>query len=156
MRATMRTNRPSSPVGDNPGHATTRTTLRMLGGIVAMAGVVFTAIAFINFFSAFGTMQPPRLFWCAFVGMPLIFVGGAMLKFGFMGAVTRYSANEVVPVASDSVKHVLGDAKELLQDIAHPAGDAQSRLEKLERLKDDGLITPAEYAAKRTEIIKAL
>lgn len=115
-------------------------------------GLIFTAICLINFFTTF----PPQLFWCGFVGLPLLFVGGVLLQFGFMGAVSRYSANEVVPVASDSIKQVLGDSKELLQDIAHPAGDTQVRLEKLERLKDDGLITPAEYATKRAEIIKAL
>ena len=148
----MRTNRPSSPVGDNPTQATTRTLLRLSGVIVLATGLIFTAICLINFFTTF----PPQLFWCGFVGLPLLFVGGALLQFGFMGAVGRYSANEVVPVASDSVKQVLGDSKELLHDIVHPAGDTQSRLEKLERLKNDGLITPTEYAAKRTEIIKAL
>jgi hypothetical protein len=152
----MRTNRPSSPVGDNPAQASTRGLLRFFGVVVFATGVIFTAVCLINFFSAFGTMQPPRLFWCGFVGLPLMGLGGAMLQFGFMGAVSRYAANEVVPVASDSVKQVIGDSKELLQDIAHPAGDTQSRLEKLERLKDDGLITPAEYAAKRAEIIKAI
>ena len=144
------------PLGDNPTHRNTRTTLRLLGGIVLAAGLVFTAIGVINFFMSFGSFQPPKYFWCAFVGMPLIFIGGALLQFGFMGAVSRYSANEVVPVASDAVRQVVGDSKELLQDIVHPSGDTEGRLEKLGRLKHDGLITQAEYDAKRVEIIKAL
>ena len=43
------------------------------------------------------------MFWCCFVGMPLLFVGGVMCMFGFMGAVARYTAAEQVPVATDAI-----------------------------------------------------
>lgn len=144
------------PLGDNPDHNATRATLRLIGGVMVVAGVVFSVIGIGNFFSSFGTMSPPRYFWCVFVGFPLFGIGAGLLRFGFMGAVSRYAANEVVPVASDAARQVLGDSKAVLQDIVHPAGDARGRLEKLEQLKADGLVTAEEYAAKRAEILKAL
>jgi len=45
-----------------------------------------------SFFSAFGGGGSPRLFWCCFVGVPLLFVDGVMCMFGFMGSVARYTA----------------------------------------------------------------
>jgi hypothetical protein len=155
MPGTMRNDR-RPPLGDNPTHNATRARLRVLGGIVLAIGVTLTAIGLISFFAAFGTFRPPTYFWCAFIGLPVTVAGGVLLQFGFMGAVQRYAANETVPVASDAARHVLGGSKELLQDIVHPAGDAEGRLEKLARLKADGLITQAEFDAKRAEIIKAL
>jgi uncharacterized membrane protein len=150
----MRTPR-QQPFNDQ-AYQRTRTLLRTCGIVVLAVGVVFTAIGLVSFFSAFGSFLPPTYFWCAFVGLPVTFVGLAMLQFGFMGAVNRYAANETVPVASDAAKQVIGGSKELLQDIVHPIGDIEGRLEKLARLKADGLVTQAEYDAKRAEIIKAL
>lgn len=149
-------NDPQRPLGDDPGHLAMRATLRLVGGLMVVAGLILSAIGIGNFFSAFGTMTPPRYFWCVFAGFPLLGIGAALLRFGFMGAVSRYAANEVVPVASDATRQVLGGSQAVLQDIVHPAGDTRGRLERLERLKDDGLVTAEEYAAKRAEILKAL
>jgi hypothetical protein len=59
-----------------------------------------------NFFASAGSFEPPRLFWCNFVGMPLLFVGGAMSMFGYMGAFQRYVAGESAPVAKDVVNYM--------------------------------------------------
>ena len=45
-----------------------------------------------SFFSAFGSAEFPRYFWCAFVGMPIVFVGLVMCQFAFMGAIFRDQA----------------------------------------------------------------
>jgi hypothetical protein len=147
---------PENQPARKASHERTRTSLRFFGSIILASGVILTAIGMISFFSALGSFGPPQYFWCAFLGLPLIGGGSALLHFGFMGAVTRYAADEVVPVASDVVRQVVGGSKELLQDIVHPEGDARRRLEKLARLKDDGLITPTEYDAKRSDIIKSI
>ena len=39
---------------------------------------------------------PPVLFFCAFIGFPLMFVGGAMCMLSFVGAFLRYIAAEQV------------------------------------------------------------
>lgn len=106
----------------NREHEQTRDALRVIGPLVLGAGVVFTAIGFISFFSSFGSFQPPRYFWCAFVGLPLMGVGSAISKFGFMGAVTRYMANEVTPVGTDVFNTVVGDTKGSIRDLAAAVG----------------------------------
>ena len=107
----------------NRGHKQTRDALRVVGPLVLGAGVVFTAIGFISFFSAFGSFSgPPRYFWCAFVGMPLMAVGAGISKFAFMGAVTRYVANEVTPVGTDVFNTIVGDTKGSIRDLAAAVG----------------------------------
>jgi hypothetical protein len=89
-----------------PHQPAVRKTLR-IGGLVTLAiGGVLVAIGIGNFFASFGSFQPPRFFWCCFLGMPLLFVGGAMTMFGFMGAVQRYAAGESAPVAKDVVNYL--------------------------------------------------
>lgn len=143
-------------LGDTSSHRRTRTGVRVLGAVLALAGGTLALIGFVDFFSTFGTMRPPKLFWCLFVGLPALMIGSALLRFGFLGAFTRYTANEVAPVASDAARHLVSSSKDVLQDISYPAGDTEARLAKLARLKAEGLITQVEYDVKRAEIIKAL
>ena len=90
----------------SPHHATIRTVLRVGGPLIAAAGLIFMIVGIGNFFSSFGTFEPPRLFWCIFAGMPLLFVGLVMCMFGFMGAFHRYVAGESAPVAKDVVNYL--------------------------------------------------
>ena len=83
-----------------------RRTLRWAGLAILGLGGVLTVIGFASFFAAFGSFDPPRFFWCAFVGMPLLFIGGVLSMFGFMGAVQRYTAGESAPVAKDVVNYM--------------------------------------------------
>lgn len=83
-----------------------RSALRIGGGIIALIGLIFVVSGFASFFSAFGSMHPPRHFWMAFVGIPLLGVGVAMLAAGFMGTTTRYAAGEVMPTVKDSLGYV--------------------------------------------------
>ena len=46
-------------------------------------GAILVIIGLAGFFSAFRGNGSPRLFWCCFVGMPLLFVGSVMCMFGF-------------------------------------------------------------------------
>jgi hypothetical protein len=52
-----------------------RSALRIGGGIVPISG-------FASFFSAFGSMSPPRHFWIAFLGLPMVGLGVKMLNAG--------------------------------------------------------------------------
>lgn len=100
-------------------HEQTRSLLRTVGPFVLGTGVIFTAIGFISFFSAFGSFSgPPRYFWCAFLGMPLMGVGAAISKFGYMGAITQYVAHEVTPVGTDVLNTVVRDTKGSIRDVA--------------------------------------
>jgi hypothetical protein len=85
-----------------PKHNAVRSIVRVIGVSFVGIGLVFTIVGMVSFFSAFGGNGLPRLFWCCFVGLPLLFIGGVMCMFGFMGAVARYAAAEQVPVAADA------------------------------------------------------
>lgn len=90
----------------SPHHNTIRTALRIGGPAVAGVGLIFTIVGLASFFSAFGGFEPPRYFWCVFVGLPLLFVGLVLCNFGYLGAVYRYYAGEAAPVTKDAANYM--------------------------------------------------
>jgi len=113
-----------------PRHRGIRRFLRIVGPIVALVGLGFLTVGLISFFSAFNGGGSPRFFWCGFVGIPLLFVGGAMCLFGFMGAIARYSAAEHVPVATDAINDLAdgtqGAVKTVARAVTEGVREAQS------------------------------
>ena len=108
---------------NDPQHLRRRNLLRTAGiGILAL-GLIFTAVGIGSFFLSFGSFGSPKYFWCAFVGMPLMFVGSALCKFGFLGAVTRHMANEVMPVGKDSFNYMAAGTKDSVRDLAQAASE---------------------------------
>lgn len=107
----------------DPQHPERRNALRVIGTAVVVVGVIFSAIGIGSFFSAFGTFEPPRYFWCAFIGFPLIGVGATICKFAFLGSVTRYMANEVAPVGKDVVNYMADGTKGAVRDMAAAVGE---------------------------------
>ena len=108
---------------ENPQHQAVRNLLRTVGPIVFGVGLVFLIVGVVSFFSAFGGMGPPRFFWCAFVGMPLMFVGGVMCQYGFLGAWARYMASEAAPVATDTFNYVADETRDGVKTIAGAVGE---------------------------------
>ena len=90
----------------SPRHNTIRTLLRIGGPVVAGLGLVFMIVGIGSFFASFGSFGPPRYFWCAFVGMPLLFVGLGACLFGYLGAIHRFVAGETAPVAKDTFNYL--------------------------------------------------
>lgn len=68
------------------------------------------------------------------------------------GSYNEYMGTEI------DIEHDSGFGFAAAQPQAMPAssGDAQARLQQLERLRESGLITEAEYEDKRAEIIRDL
>jgi RNA polymerase subunit RPABC4/transcription elongation factor Spt4 len=102
----------------NPQHMEIRSLLRIAGPLAAGAGLCLVAIGIGSFFAAFGSDGPPRYFWCAFLGMPILFIGVSMCMFGFMGAVARYQAGEVAPVGRDTFNYLAEGTKDGVQTMA--------------------------------------
>lgn len=98
--------------------ARVRRTLRGVGLAVLALGGWLTLIGVGSFFASFGSFESPRYFWCAFLGMPLLFVGGVMTMFGFLGAVNRYVAGESAPVAKDVVNYMGENVQPGVKSIA--------------------------------------
>ncbi|MCP4638776.1 MAG: hypothetical protein GY851_00010 [bacterium] len=103
----------------DPGHAGKRTALRVAGVLVLIAGVALIAVGAGSLFVA----GPSPLFFCAFAGMPLLFVGSAMCMFGFMGAVARYQAGEAAPVAKDTFNYLADGTQEGVRTVASAIGE---------------------------------
>jgi len=79
-------------------------------------------IGFISFFGAMSDGEgPPRYFWCAFLGMPVLFVGIVMTKVGYIGEVTRYFAAETAPVAKDTINYMADGTKDAVKTVAKAA-----------------------------------
>ena len=88
-----------------------RSGLRIGGAILAAIGLILIIVGVASFFSTFGSfgsssMSPPKHFWMLFAGLPLLFVGVAMLGWGFLGTTTRYAAGEVAPTVKDTLGYV--------------------------------------------------
>ncbi|MCC5823785.1 MAG: zinc ribbon domain-containing protein [Phycisphaerales bacterium] len=105
--------RPDRPLEPPPGHLKTREGLRAGGAVLALIGGVCVVIAFVDFISAFASFQSagahgraPTLFWLFFVGAPLLGLGLAMLKFGYMGVVAKYATREGAPAAAEGINRV--------------------------------------------------
>lgn len=116
--------RPVSPLLkrlQTPEQKVTGNFLRKIGPLVFIAGLISVIIAAINFFMAFGGEGPPRFFWLFFVGMPLMFVGGVMSQFGFLGTFTRFVAGETAPVAADTMNYMADETKVAVETVAKSA-----------------------------------
>ena len=102
----------------DPHHNSARAVFRFLGPGIALVGLVFTIVGLGSFFSSLGTFEPPRYFWCAIVGLPLIGLGMAISKFAFLGAITRYMGNEIAPVGKDMANYMAAGTKGAVRDVA--------------------------------------
>ncbi|HZZ29232.1 MAG TPA: zinc ribbon domain-containing protein [Pirellulales bacterium] len=114
---------PNSLQPDDSQHNLLRSLLRLVGPMLVGVGLLLIIIAMVSFFSAFGGMEPPRYFWCAFVGMPVLAVGLAISRFAYLGAFARYMADEVAPVGRDAANYMVDGTKDSLRDMAAAVGD---------------------------------
>ena len=92
-----------------------RTAFRVLGVVVLVVAIALVATAFGDLMNA-DMYQEPTKFWMAFVGIPLLGVGGFLLNLGFGGAHARYMAAEYSP----AIQSVAGDIG--LRDDASAGG----------------------------------
>jgi hypothetical protein len=106
----------------DPSHGKKRKWLRFVGPVFLGLGVICTSTAFIDFVLAVNGRGEPKLFWMAFIGMPMMFFGFVLTSAGFMGAAHRYVANETAPVAKDTLNYMADGTKEGIQTIATAVG----------------------------------
>ncbi len=104
-----------------PAQNSIRTVLRIAGPIVFFIGLLCVILGGISFFASFGSFGMPHYFWLAFVGMPLMFLGGVLCQFGFIGAVARFIAGESALVAADTVNYMAEETKGAVETVAKAA-----------------------------------
>jgi len=111
----------------NPDQSSAKSVLRVVGPLLFGVGLVFTIAGFGSFFASFGTFEPPRYFWCAFVGLPLVGVGVGISKFAFMGPLYRYVAGETAPVAKDTFNYLAEGTQQGVRTMAAAVGEGLRR-----------------------------
>jgi hypothetical protein len=90
----------------SPQHDSVRKVLRTGGPALIGVGLILMIIGFASFFGSFSGPGMPNYFWCAFLGMPVLFVGIVMTKWGYLGAAYRYVAGETAPVLKDTANYI--------------------------------------------------
>ena len=99
-----------------PGQNSIRNFLRIAGVAVLLLGIICVAVG-----SALAFSGQMGMFWLAFVGMPMMFVGSVMCMGGFMGAVARFMAGETAPVGVDTAKYTAEETKGAVETVAKAA-----------------------------------
>ncbi len=92
---------------NDPKHSSTSKKLRIIGPIVVAIGLIFTIIGLGSFFSAFSSGKSPELFWCCFIGFPLLAVGGWLTSLGYMRKFGSFVASQTAPVAKDTINYIV-------------------------------------------------
>ncbi len=106
----------------SPQHNTVKKVLRVGGPIILAVGVLFTLVGMGSFFVCMATHSgPPVLFVCAFIGLPLMFVGSAMCMFGYVGTFSRYMAAEQASVAKDTINYLAEGTQDAVRTTARAA-----------------------------------
>ncbi len=120
----------SQPQVQLPQQDRIRRVLRIAGPTILVMGLVLTGIGLGSFFASFGSFGPPRYFWCAFLGLPLLFLGSVTTYLGFMGAIQRYLLGESVPVMRDLARESAPVIAEVANTVAEGAQPAAKTLAK--------------------------
>lgn len=106
----------------DPAHRRIRGVLGIFGPLALALGVTLIVIGFTSLFSSVGSMQPPRFFWCAFLGIPVLFLGIVLTVPVFLGGVTRYVSAEVAPVHKDTFNYMAEGTSPGVRTLAEAAG----------------------------------
>lgn len=106
----------------DPGHNALRNTLRVVGPVLLAIALLFLLVGFVNFVHAFAGTEPPRLFWCFFVGILLLPLGGMLTSYAYLGRFMRYVAGETAPVGKDTFNYLAEGTREGVQALAGAIG----------------------------------
>jgi hypothetical protein len=118
---------------DTDKHRGNRSILRIIGPLILIIGILLTVVGIGGFFlgivSSFDNGPsfdgPPdsfKLFFLAFLGIPMMGIGAMITKFAYLGAVARYVASEAAPVAKDTTNYMIDGTKDAVGDLAQSVG----------------------------------
>lgn len=69
--------------------------LKIIGIALVLAGIALVVIGLVDLFTIIGDLRMmPKLFWCLFVGFPVILIGAVLTVVGFRRDVTAPYVND--------------------------------------------------------------
>ena len=101
----------------DPKHNEKKLKLRRIGIALLIVGGIFAAVGLIDFFAAFGGMGMPTMFWCLFIGFPLLGFGGMLLKVSYIRETAQYFKDESVPVTKDLYRDLKPELKDFVNTL---------------------------------------
>lgn len=106
----------------SPQHRGAQKFLRIGGAVILALGGVLELVGFGGFFASVVSHSGLRAqFVCQSIGLSLMWLGGVMCLFGFLGAITRYVAAEQAPVAKDALNYLAEGTQEAVHTVARSA-----------------------------------
>ena len=94
-------------------HESVKKKLKIIGFSLLAVGFVLTVIGFISFFSSMGSFAPPKFFWCAFLGLPLLGFGAMITSMAFRRELSKYAKDEMMPVVKEAGKEIAPTVQDL-------------------------------------------
>ena len=137
--------------------------MRLMGAVHAVFGFVFVVIAITEIIPGAGLFGLPFLAAGAF-----FCINGIRLMVSKNGVAHRVGYEVESDLEQETIVGILDDVDKMAEEehfsptaadhdhISSIGPDPKARLEQLERLKEAGLITSAEYREKRAEILSQL
>ncbi len=123
-------------------HEKKRGRVRRLGLALGALGAAMLVAGLADLLANVCGQVHPRLFWLAILGVPLVMAGGALLAFGFLGAISRYSAAEVSPAARDAIDVTARGVMDTLRAAARAAAESAAAGVSAARQSAGGLACP--------------
>ncbi len=87
-------------------HERTKRTLKIVGVLIAVAGLGLAVIGLVDMVSSASAGEMPSLFWGLIAGIPMLGVGGMLCLTGFRKEISRYLKNESVPVINETGREI--------------------------------------------------
>ena len=108
-------------------HAKIKKTLKIIGFILLGCGIILDIIFFVDFISSFNTFEPPTLFFCGMIGLPITVFGAMLLSIGFRREISNYMKNEGVPVINDAAQELKPAVKAVTEAVKETVKDENAK-----------------------------
>ena len=87
-------------------HERTKRKLKIIGAIVAVAGLGLAIMGFADMVVSTSEGEMPTLFWGMIAGLPMLGIGGGICMMGFRKEITRYVKNEAIPIINETGQEI--------------------------------------------------
>lgn len=109
-------------------HEQNKRRLRIIGFILLAVGAVFAIIGFASFFRAMSGGGMPELFWCCFIGLPTLGVGGMLLSLSYHREIAQYMEKEHAPVINEAARDMSPAVKTVASAVKEGLSNGNKRI----------------------------